>query len=97
MTTANSKLSSPRYSAPASRSTTGLRKVHRRSIAGFPGGITTSPGLLARAAHQTVSRSGAITHPDPARETGFMIADAVRYMSVHSRKQPDSHGRSGTS
>ena len=27
---------------------------------------------------------------------GFMIADAVRYMSVHSWKQPDSHGRSGT-
>jgi hypothetical protein len=26
----------------------------------------------------------------------LMIADAVRYMSVHSRKQPDSHGRSGT-
>ena len=29
--------------------------------------------------------------------TGSMIADAVRYMSVHSWKQPDSHGRSGTS
>ena len=28
---------------------------------------------------------------------GFMIADAVRYMSVHSWKQPDSHGHSGTS
>jgi hypothetical protein len=26
-----------------------------------------------------------------------MIADAVRYMSVHSWKQPDSHGHSGTS
>jgi hypothetical protein len=26
----------------------------------------------------------------------FMIADAVRYMSVHSWTQPDSHGRSGT-
>jgi hypothetical protein len=25
-----------------------------------------------------------------------MIADAVRYMSVHSRKQPDSDGRGGT-
>ena len=32
------------------------------------------------------------THP-----TGPMIADAVRYMSVHSWKQPDSHGHSGTS
>jgi hypothetical protein len=30
------------------------------------------------------------------RPAGFMIADAVRYMSVHSRKQPDSLGRSGT-
>ena len=28
---------------------------------------------------------------------GSMIADAVRYMSVHSWKQPDSHGHSGTS
>jgi hypothetical protein len=27
----------------------------------------------------------------------FMIADAVRYMSVHSWKQQDSYGRSGTS
>ena len=27
----------------------------------------------------------------------FMIADAVRYMSVHSRKQPDPHGHNGTS
>ena len=26
-----------------------------------------------------------------------MTADAVRYMSVHSWKQPDSHGHSGTS
>ena len=25
-----------------------------------------------------------------------MIADAVRYMSVHSWKQPDSFGRNGT-
>jgi hypothetical protein len=30
------------------------------------------------------------------RQTAFMIADAVRYMSVHSWKQPDSNGRSGT-
>jgi hypothetical protein len=29
--------------------------------------------------------------------TAFMIADAVRYMSVHSWKQPDSHRRSRTS
>jgi hypothetical protein len=27
----------------------------------------------------------------------WSIPDAVRYMSVHSRKQPDSHGHSGTS
>src|ERR1039458_8093212 len=34
-----------------------------------------------------------------ARATGswFMIADAVRYMSVHSWTQWDSHGLSGTS
>ena len=34
---------------------------------------------------------------DPGHQAGSMIADAVRYMSVHSWKQPDSHGRSGTS
>jgi hypothetical protein len=36
---------------------------------------------------QTVSKTSAITRPDPARlghQIGFMIADAVRYMSVHS-------------
>jgi hypothetical protein len=33
----------------------------------------------------------------PARVlTGFMIADAVRYMSVDSRNQPDSQGHNGT-
>jgi hypothetical protein len=40
------------------------------------------------------SRPGRSARGDhPAR---FMIADAVRYMSVHSRKQPDSHGHSRT-
>src|ERR1017187_3304467 len=33
----------------------------------------------------------------PATRPGLMIADAVRYMSVHSWTQPDSHGLSGTS
>jgi hypothetical protein len=37
-------------------------------------------------------RSGHAAHP-----AGLMIADAVRYMSVHSWNQPDSHGHSGTS
>ena len=32
-----------------------------------------------------------------ATRPGFMIADAVRYMSLHSWKQPDSYGHSGTS
>jgi hypothetical protein len=35
--------------APASMSTADIRKVHRRSIAGFPSGITTSPGQDQRA------------------------------------------------
>jgi len=42
--------------------------------------------------------------PDNRRNRGTSGAasrwsgpDAVRYMSVHSWKQPDSHGRSGTS
>ena len=36
------------------------------------------------------------TGPQPSGpQPAFMIADAVRYMSVHSRKQPDSDGRSG--
>ena len=38
-----------------------------------------------------------LVQSDPATRTGFMIAVAVRYMSVHSWKQPDSHGHSGTS
>ena len=32
-----------------------------------------------------------------ATQIGFRIADAVRYVSVHSWKQPDSHERSGAS
>jgi hypothetical protein len=37
-------------------------------------------------------RSDRADHP-----TTLMIADAVGYMSARSWKQPDSHGRSGTS
>ena len=30
-----------------------------------------------------------LAQSDPATRTGLMITDAVRYMSVHSWKQPD--------
>jgi hypothetical protein len=35
--------------------------------------------------------------PTATTREGFMIPDAVRYMSVHSWTQWDSHGLSGTS
>ena len=44
-----------------------------------------------------ISESTRAIHPEMRHRTGLMIADAVRYMSVHSWKQPDSHGHNGTS
>jgi hypothetical protein len=63
-----------------------------------------SPDRMTTAAERIKRFGGALLPPSrPGRSahgdhpTGFMIADAVRYMSVHSWKQPDSHGHSGTS
>jgi hypothetical protein len=74
----------------------GLPKVHR-SCRGWDGCIAWPEQ------RQRVVNSSAITEQDPAclgrarpRQTAFMIADAVRYMAVHSWKQPDSDGRGGT-
>src|SRR5450755_4532369 len=60
--------------------------------------------LLGLAGHRDPAASGSVNRTfrllvqsDPASRTGFMIADAVRYMSVHSWTQRDSHGLSGTS
>ena len=50
-------------------------------------GSVNRPLLLPRAERSTQMR----------HQAGSMIADSVRYMSLHSRKQPDSHGHSGTS
>jgi len=57
--------------------------------------------------HRNPGTSGPVNRPLPLPrpgrsaqmrpQAGSMIADAVRYMSVHSWKQPDSHGHSGTS
>jgi hypothetical protein len=57
--------------------------------------------------HRNQGESSSVNRPLPPprpersaqmrHRAGSMIADAVRYMSVHSRKQPDSHGHSGTS
>ena len=64
-----------------------------------------SPGVLTgtvlvqwrRFGETALSRSLAESCPNRAcHPTGFMIADTVRYMSVHSWKQPDFHGHSGT-
>jgi hypothetical protein len=67
-----------------------------------PDGLFTEDG-----GHRNPGASGSVNRPLPlspppairpnAPSGRSMIADAVRYMSVHSRKQPDSHGRSGTS
>ena len=63
-----------------------------------------SPGLAGTADHRNPGASGSVNRffrllvqSDPTTRTGFMIADAVRYMSVHSWTQWDSHGLSGTS
>ena len=64
-----------------------------------PGGLLTEDG------GSTKSRSKRFGEPLPPlprpersdHATGLMIADAVRYMSVHSWTQWDSHGLSGTS
>jgi len=60
--------------------------------------------LLGLAGHRDPAASGSVNRTfrllvqsDPTTRTGFMIADAVRYMSVHSWTQWDSHGLSGTS
>jgi hypothetical protein len=57
--------------------------------------------------HRNPGASGSVNRPLPLprpersaqirHQAGSMIADAVRYMSVHSWKQPDSQGHSGTS
>jgi hypothetical protein len=67
-----------------------------------PDGLFTEDG-----AHRNPGASGSVNRPLPLpspersaqmhHRAGFMIADAVRYMSVHSWKQPDSYGPSGTS
>jgi hypothetical protein len=66
-----------------------------------PDGLFTEDG-----GHRNPGASGSgkrpLPVPAPERsaqmrpQAGPMIEDAVRYMSVHSWKQPDSHGRSGT-
>jgi hypothetical protein len=82
----------------------GSREPDSRSTSNLPGNLTA----LHRGRPASKSRkSGSVNRPLPLprhersakmrHQTGAMIADAVRYMSVHSRKQPDSHGHSGTS
>ena len=71
------------------------------------GQIGASPHLQARHQQPDDHRTGSKRFgeplpplPRPERSdhaTGLMIADAVRYMSVHSWTQWDSHGLSGTS
>jgi hypothetical protein len=58
--------------------------------------MATSP---ARTAMSPRTRDGIRDHRTRARTAPYApvpAPDAVRYMSVHSRKQPDSHRRSGT-
>jgi hypothetical protein len=64
-----------------------------------PGGLVTEDGRPSNpGARGSVNRTfGLLVQSDPTTRTGFMIADAVRYMSVHSWTQWDSHGLSRTS
>jgi hypothetical protein len=67
-----------------------------------PDGLFTGDG-----GHRNPGANGSVNRPLPLprpersaqmrHRAGSMIEDAVRYMSVHSWKQPDSHGHSGTS
>ena len=57
----------------------------------FQGGTVSGARPAGECGHRLRQAGGSV-----ACLAGFMIADAVRYMSVHSWKQPDSHGRSGT-
>jgi hypothetical protein len=54
-------------------------------------GLWRSPTEDGRAFEigETAGSENRLLQPDSVRP--FMIADAVRYMSVQSRKQPDSH------
>jgi hypothetical protein len=66
-----------------------------------PDGLFTEDG-----GRRNPGASGPVNRPLPLpvpsnsaqmrHQAGSMIADAVRYMSVHSWKQPDFHGHSGT-
>ena len=75
-----------------------LRPVWLALTQSLPGALHT--GSPKTVSHRIPGASGPVNHffcllaGHPA---GFMTADAVRYMSVHSWKQPDSHGHNGTS
>ena len=62
-----------------------------------PGRRATATWRASGSANRILRLLGPSGPPTATYPTGFMIADAVRYMSVHSWKQPDSHGHSGTS
>jgi hypothetical protein len=66
---------------------------HWRAACRLPGSRRVPCGLGQPAADRAL---GATILPASAAPDRFMIAHAVRYMSVHSRKQPDSDGRTGT-
>src|SRR5260370_38217239 len=62
-----------------------------------PGRMTTAAEGIKRFGEPPAPTAGPERSDRADHPTRLMIADAVRYMSVHSWKQPDSHGRSGTS
>ena len=69
-----------------------------------PDGLFTGDGGPSKSRSKRFGEPPACRFPVPSNsdaqmrhQAGSIIADAVRYMSVHSWKQPDSHGHSGTS
>jgi hypothetical protein len=75
--------------------------IHQLSSRSLTGSSPRTASYRNQGASDSVNRPLPLPRPERSPQmrhrAGSMIADAVRYMSVHSWKQPDSHGHSGTS
>jgi hypothetical protein len=95
----------PRTASVPVRGFTGRRpRAHGRMTDRDSRGNDQRRSLRISGAYGRIGASGSVNRTfrllvqsDPTTRTGFMIADAVRYMSAHSWTQWDSHGLSGTS
>jgi hypothetical protein len=85
--------------AAGSRGPCVSRTVGPPVIVRGPGGLFTEDGGPSKSRSKRFGEPlPPLPHPERSdHATGLMIGDAVRYMSVHSWTQWDSHGLSGTS